>query len=236
MRSFERSKLGSATLLLVFSPMATGLGYVSVRAAAVERVSQTQASTEGEAYAEWYQSVKNRELERIMELGNQYVGSYPNGKYAAFVKIYIDFAQASLDPVRRKDADTLRQQILGSLMESDRALLKGVLTNQLEVNTKGRNDTTALMVAAANGDSDSLKSVIEKHPDVDSKETTHGWTALIYAIWRGEESNIRYLLKQYPNVDIRDVEGRTALAHAKATGDFELMVLISSRPGKYYSN
>jgi ankyrin repeat protein len=80
------------------------------------------------------------------------------------------------------------------------------------------------------GDRETVEALIDKHANIDAAENTYGWTALIYAIWGSDHFIVRYLLEFYPDVSVKDKDGRTALDHVKATGDFEMMLLINARP------
>src|SRR6185436_20325772 len=106
-----------------------------------------------------------------------------------------------LSPEQRERAAVLRYQVrssLGDNAEQLGTLLRDVLTGQLQVDSKSATGATALMIAAANGDRETLTTLINKHANINAEENTNGWTALIYAIWGGDHFVVKYLLEFYP--------------------------------------
>jgi hypothetical protein len=240
MRAFDSPSLHNLKLSLVLSTVLIAAGVANAKVTPVQPIGlaiQIQHSTdaEGKAYEEWYRALKDRQMERIIELGESYLQEYAKGKFAEYIRRMIEFARASVDPNQRKRAQGLRSQVMVTLADSEKALgvlLRDVMNNQSDVNTKGRNGSTVLMFAAATGNREALKFLIDKQADIDATESTHGWTALIYAIWGGDPVRVKYLLAAFPDANIKDKEGLTARDHAMATGNFEMMLLISSRPRK----
>ena len=201
----------------------------------IEQETQVQRALDPEvqAYQEWYRVFKEQNLEQVINLGESYLEAYPEGKYEGYIRRIIEFARLSLSPEQRRRAESVRTQVTASLGDNYEQLgdlLRDVLSGQLEVDTKSADGATALMIAAANGDREALDALIHKDANIDATENTNGWTALIYAIWGSDHFIVRYLLEFYPDISVKDKEGRTAVDHAKATGDFEIMLLINSRP------
>jgi hypothetical protein len=191
------------------------------------------ANVETDAYDQWYRVLKNRNLPGVVKTGEAFLRTYPNGKYSEFVKKIINFANISLDPDQQKRAGSIRTEVITSLADDTEqlgALLKVALSNEAEVNAKSRSGATALMFAALNGDREAVKSLIAKEADMNSAELVHGWTALVYAIWRGDNFIVEYMLEFDPDVRLKDKQGWTAMDHAKASGDFEMMLLMNRRP------
>jgi ankyrin repeat protein len=191
------------------------------------------ANVEKYAYDQWYLVFKNRDLPGVVKTGETFLRTYPNGKYSEFVKRIIDFASISLDHSQQERAESVRNEVLTSLADDTEqlgSLLKVALGNEAEVNAKSRSGATALMFAALNGDREAVKSLIAKEADMNLAELVHGWTALVYAIWRGDKFIVEYMLEFDPDVRLKDKQGRTAMDHAKASGDFEMMVLMNRRP------
>jgi len=189
------------------------------------------SSAELELYKQWYDAFKERHLPQIIELGEGYLQSYPEGEFAAFLRQIIDFARTSLDPARLGLAQSLRSQVKRSVSgrEDLESLLSEIMNQQGDVNMKSSTGQTALMLSAVHGDVQSVKVLLTKDVDLDVIESGNGWTALVYAIWGGDYFLVKYLLEYYPDAGIKDKEGRTALDHAIASGDFEMMLLIGGR-------
>jgi uncharacterized protein len=166
-------------------------------------------------------------------VGESYSQTYPGAMYVPFIERVIEFAQASINAKDQKHPESLRSQVMASLAESTEeleALLRKALNKGSEVNSKSHRGATALMFAAANGDREAVKPLIDARADLNATEDTHGWTALIYAIWSRDHFIVKDMIEFYAEPDIKDKEGWTALDHAKATGDFEIMLLINARP------
>lgn len=240
MRDFESTTLLNVNVSVVLSAMFLVSGTANAnfnRLHLIGRETQLQrlADPETRAYREWYRVFRDRKLKKVIDLGESYLEVYPDGKYEGFIRRIIEFARVSLSPDQRRRAASLRSQVTASLADNSvqlGALLRDVLSGQLEVDTKSPTGATALMFAAANGDREAVKALINRHANIDATENTHGWSALIYAVWRGDPFVVRYFLEFYPDAGVKDKEGRTALDHAKATCDFEIMLLINGRPLK----
>ena len=190
------------------------------------------AEVEAEIYKQWYNACKDRLLPRVIELGEGYLHAYPEGKYAAYLSHVMDFARISLDPGRESLAQKLRSQVRKSISNREElgSLLTELLNERGDTNLKSNTGQTPLMLAAFDGDSQSVKALLQKHVDLDAAESSHGWTALVYAIWGGDHSLVSNLLEYDPDAGIKDKKGRTAMDHAIATGDFEMMLLVNGRP------
>jgi ankyrin repeat protein len=205
----------------------------SARAQSTRQLTRA-TDPENELYKQSYDALKERLLPRVVELGEAYLQVYPEGKYAAFLRQIIAFAHTSLDPARVTAAQHFRSQVKNSM--SNRLELESLLDEALnqhgDVNAKSTTGQTALMWAAVNGDTQSVKLLVQKSVDLDATESSQGWTALVYAVWSGDHFLVEYLLENYPDASIKDKGGRTALDHAIATGDFEMMLLINGRPLK----
>ena len=88
------------------------------------------------------------------------------------------------------------------------------------------------MYAAAKGKVEAVEALLQKSANLDIRENSHGWTAVVYAIWSGDRILVRRLLEYYPDTGMKDREGKTALDQALLTADFEIMLLMFSRPTK----
>lgn len=197
------------------------------------RMQSPAVNVERDAYDQWYRVFKNRDLPGVVKTGETFLRTYPNGKFSEFVKRIIDFANISLNPDQHRIAERIRAEVITSLAgdtEQLEAMLNVALSNEAEVNAKSPSGATALMFTALNGDREAVKSLLAKHADINSAELVHGWTALIFAIWRGDKFIVEYMLDFDPDVGLKDKKGWTVMDHAKASGDFEMMLLINRRP------
>ena len=85
---------------------------------------------------------------------------------------------------------------------------------------------TALMLAAANGNVESVRALINKGAEVNAREYTHGWTALVYSIWNQDIHIVEELLNSGADTKSRDKENRTPLEHARISGDADVIRLL----------
>jgi hypothetical protein len=195
--------------------------------------NKPSADAELQVYKQWYDAFKERNLPQAIKLGEAYLQRYPNGKFGGYIRQIINFARVATDRRNIAQANANRELVQTSLADSSPeldSLLKEVIDGRADVNAKTGLGQTALMYVAANGQPGAVKILLEKKPDLNITENSHGWTALIYAIWSGDRKVVRSLLEAYPDADVKDKQGRTALDHAILTADFELMLLIVGRP------
>jgi hypothetical protein len=188
---------------------------------------------ETQAYRQWYIVLAARNRGRVIEGGESFLKQYPEGKYAGFVTRIIDMARVCLNAKQRNTAEVWRAQVKASLKDSSEQLqdlLSKILNDEAGVDEKNHTGATALMYAAASGEREALRALIHKDADIDAAENTHGWTALIYALWSGNHLIVDDLLQYYPDTGIKDTEGWTALDHAEATADFEILLTMNARP------
>ena len=88
------------------------------------------------------------------------------------------------------------------------------------VNAAGRNDVTALMVAARAGRADLVRRLLERGGRVDAQRVG-GATALLYAAQGGSPEVIALLLESGSAIDATAANGWSALTVAAATGQAE---------------
>lgn len=84
-------------------------------------------------------------------------------------------------------------------------------------NIRNNAGWTPLMLAAARGDLDGVREVLNFNPDLNRTEND-GWTALHFAASGGHEDIVEMLLKANANPSIRTTDGRTARQLAEAEG------------------
>ena len=198
-------------------------------------VGQERASgrSERQAYKEWYDVFKERNLPQCIKLGEAYVQEYPGGIDTDFVRDTIGLVRISLDKEKIAEARELRRLVQASLRQDAGELesrLKRALCGEGDLNARTSNGQTLLMFAAAAADAESVNALLRKGAGLDLTEETHGWTVLVYAIWSGDLRTIETVLEYYPDANIKDKNGRTALDHAILSADLEVILLIEGRP------
>ncbi len=94
------------------------------------------------------------------------------------------------------------------------------------VNQKGRNGWSALMVAAAKGHAEVVQILLDHSADVNTQDI-YGWTPLMRGVWEQRSEVVRRLLSSKKiELDMTDEQGATALHHAAARGNSDLVKLL----------
>jgi serine/threonine-protein phosphatase 6 regulatory ankyrin repeat subunit B len=92
--------------------------------------------------------------------------------------------------------------------------VRALIAHGADVNAKGKDGATALMAAAADGATDSLLALLDAGADLHAR-SEFGRTPLIVAVRNAEADAVRLLLARGARVADQDLEGKTALAHAR---------------------
>jgi len=223
------SRVVSCSLMILL--IGSGIESTSAQSSISGIQVRTSLDAETESYKPWYYALKERNPPQVIQLGETFLRQYPDGKYSDFIRKIMTFARTSLNEDAVSKAKTMRALVKSSLLNAPlESILVDIAAGRADVNRRTDDGQTALMFAAANADAEAVKALLQKGADVDEIENTHGWTALVYAIWSGDRSLVSTLLESYPNANIKDREGRTASDHALLSCDFEIMLLINSRP------
>ncbi len=115
-------------------------------------------------------------------------------------------------------ADDLNHQFFVAAVEGQVEIVKALLAQGADINTKGRYDLTALMLAARNGDTRIVTVLLEGGADVNAKDVT-GETALMAAASLENTEIVMALLAKGAEVNARSKAGTTALIEAAHAGD-----------------
>ncbi|KAL6695143.1 ankyrin repeat protein [Trichoderma pleuroticola] len=97
------------------------------------------------------------------------------------------------------------------------AIVKLLLENGADVDSKDAFDRTPLIKAPINGHEAIFQLLLKRGADFDSKDKD-GWTALIYAAVHGHEAIVELLLENEADLESKNEDGRTALIHAAISG------------------
>ena len=85
-----------------------------------------------------------------------------------------------------------------------------------------RHGHTALMRAALDGDTESVKELINQGGDINQRDD-NGRTALMFAVVNGHYETMKVLLEHGADVNARSNEGGTALMGGAFTGDLRIV-------------
>lgn len=113
-------------------------------------------------------------------------------------------------------------------LEMARLLIK----NGADVNAKDVRGLTALIMAASEGHTETVKQLIDSEAEINAQDK-YGLTPLMYAVPNKIEA-MNLLVKNGADVNIRTVTGRTALINAAASGDAQsVKVLLDNKADIY---
>ena len=112
---------------------------------------------------------------------------------------------------------TLDQQLIEAAARGELALVKTLLDQGADLNTKDEYGRTALTEAAGRGDLETVRLLLDKGADLNTNASS-GWPALTEAAGRGDLETVRLLLDKGAPVDAKDRNGSTALMQAAVHG------------------
>ena len=87
---------------------------------------------------------------------------------------------------------------------------------------------TALMRAALDGDTETVKALIQQGVDINQRDD-NGRTALMFAVMNMHHETVRALLESEADVNVRSTQGGTALMQAALAGDLALVEALLER-------
>jgi predicted LPLAT superfamily acyltransferase len=96
----------------------------------------------------------------------------------------------------------------------------------LKSNQSSTDDIPALWQAAAKGDTEAVKLLLEEGADVNMKRTSNGTTALSMASQNGHTEVVRLLLEKGADVNVKTTENSTALFIAAEKGQIDIVKLL----------
>lgn len=89
-------------------------------------------------------------------------------------------------------------------------------------------DVLALMDAAAKGEAEKVRKLLEKQVNINSRDNNRR-TPLIYAAWNGRDDVCTLLINAGANVKAQDNNGFSAIDYAAGRGQIETLQLLFSR-------
>ena len=87
---------------------------------------------------------------------------------------------------------------------------------------------TALMYASSGPFPQTVELLIENGADVNRADTTEGWTALMLAAAEGHRPVVEILLKHGADIALSDLDGDSAIDHARERGQTDIVALLGS--------
>ncbi len=109
---------------------------------------------------------------------------------------------------------------------ADLNYIRAVLASGVDVNKRtGGRGRTYLMIAAANGDIESIAYLLKMNADINVIDNL-GRTALFYAALENKLNAVEFLLKNNASPNYTDTFGRTALVSANDKGFADIADLL----------
>ncbi|MCB9027270.1 MAG: ankyrin repeat domain-containing protein [Bdellovibrionaceae bacterium] len=133
---------------------------------------------------------------------------------------------SSNDIRKKKYLEKLTEALLEEVAKDlvDVAKIKEIIS-VIDINVQDKSGTTALIWAAQNGHTDTVKLLLDNAASVDVQDRD-GYTALILAAHNGQTETVKLLLASGANVDVQDRDGYTALMWAAQYGRTETVKLL----------
>jgi hypothetical protein len=125
------------------------------------------------------------------------------------------------------DAVATVSEFAGGTNEDRLVLVDALINHGADVNAGNASGYTALMLAAARGDPDVVRRLLQAHPFVNA-QAGDGRTALMIAAESlGQRTDsVRLLLRAGADPTLRDRNGQTAADKIRHSGDAELVALL----------
>lgn len=145
--------------------------------------------------------------------------------YILIVLVFAFSAFTQVPPVLAKEPhkeNRLNKKLFKAAEEGNIKKVEQLLNNGADVNAKGDEEKTVLMVAAKGGHSDIIGLLTDKKADVNAKGDDDR-TALTMAAWYGHLDIVRLLIKKGADVNAMSNEGWTPLVEAVFYGHITIV-------------
>jgi hypothetical protein len=119
------------------------------------------------------------------------------------------------------------KKLLDACEDGNLEKVKQLLERGADVNVRGKDGETALMIVSWYGKKKIAELLIKKGIDLNAKDN-FGRTALMYASWYGHKEIVKLLLEAGADVNAQDKDDITALMYAFKNGDEEIIKLLKS--------
>ncbi len=123
------------------------------------------------------------------------------------------------------------QILIDSVEKGDFDGVQSALKHGADVNSRGENDNTALMLATRNKDTEMAKLLIDANALLDT-QNKNGSTALTWAAEHGRTEIAQLLIDAGADLNIKDNNGCTALDLSLEKGHYDIATLIKSHMEK----
>jgi ankyrin repeat protein len=133
--------------------------------------------------------------------------------------------------IEKKGMPFTQESFLKEIRAGNRDHAELFIKAGMDINSRDKDGSSALMIAAENGDLEMAQLLIKSGADVNS-HNIDGYTALIYAAYKGNVQIAELLIKNNADVNVRDKDGWTALRYASIQGNDEMIALLKKAKDK----
>ncbi len=113
----------------------------------------------------------------------------------------------------------------GNALNAQHEIVRLLLDAGSDVNAKGNDGKTALIIAAIKGDTTIVEMLLDKGVEINDTDE-EGSTALMFAVANGYKQTVKVLLNNKADGRARSKKGGTAWLYAKNKGNAEIIKLV----------
>ncbi len=129
--------------------------------------------------------------------------------------------------VNKADAEG-RTSLMMAAFEGYTEVAELLLDYGAEVDSNDSAGRTALMYASSGPFPQTVELLIENGADVNRADTAERWTALMLAAAEGHRPVVEILLKHGADIALSDLDGDSAIDHARERGQTDIVALLGS--------
>ena len=128
--------------------------------------------------------------------------------------------------IEKKGMQFTQESFLKEVKAGSREHVELFIKAGIDINSRDKDGSTALMVASERGDVQMAQLLIQNGADVNAKNID-GYTALMYVAYKGNLAIAELLIKNKADVNARDKDGWTALRYASIQGRNDIIKLLT---------
>jgi ankyrin repeat protein len=133
--------------------------------------------------------------------------------------------------IEKKGMPFTQESFLKEVKAGNRGHAELFIKAGMDINSRDKDGSTALMVASERGDVQMAQLLIQNGADVNAKNID-GYTALMYIAYKGNLEIAELLIKNKADVNARDKDGWTALRYASIQGRHDIIALLKKEKDK----
>ena len=128
--------------------------------------------------------------------------------------------------LKKKGLPFTQEAFLKEIRAGNREHAELFIKAGMDINSRDKDGSTALMVASERGDVQMAPLLIQNGADVNAKNID-GYTALMYVAYKGNLEIAELLIKNKADVNVKDKDGWTALRYATIQQRSDIIKLLT---------